>query len=309
MWQSDDGSLLVATTDFFTPIVDDARDFGRIAAANALSDIYAMGARPLFALNILAAPPDKTSQDAHAAHDMKTLTAQVMEVMEGGAAMCAEANTPIVGGHSIHTSEFVYGLAVIGRTTPEQLRRNDTARDGDALILSKPLGTGILSAAHRRGEGSDEAYAEMLHWMTKLNDVGAQLADLPSVNALTDVSGFGLLGHLNEMCQGAQLGVDLCADDVPIMHAASSMIDQGVLNKQLSGGAKHNLHNALIQDINALPVWRLNVLADPQTSGGLLVACEHDSAGEVVSLLRAAGFDSAATIGRFRCGNDIRIVG
>lgn len=290
VWRHDDGGLLVATNDFFTPLVDDARDFGRIAAANALSDIYAMGARPLFALNILAAPLDKTPPGV------------LTQIMEGGSSMCAEAQTPVAGGHSINVPSLIYGLAVVGCATPERLRRNHTARDGDALVLTKPLGTGILARALRDCD-DDEAYAEMLHWTTRLNDVGMRLATLDAVHALTDVSGFGLLGHLDEMCKGARLAADLRADDVPLMHALARFAD-----KTPGAGAQNNLRGLSLDGAEKIAAERLHALADPQTSGGLLVACEPSSMDAVVGEARATGFDRAACIGRFREGEGIRLL-
>ena len=291
VWRQDDGDLLVATTDFFTPVVDDAHDFGRIAAANALSDIYAMGARPLFALNILAAPLAKVPPDT------------LRQIMQGAATICAAAGAPIAGGHSIDLSELVYGLAVVGRVAPEHLRRNHTAQDGDALILGKPLGVGVITAALRRGARDDEACAEMLHWATMLNDVGARLATSPEVHALSDVTGFGLLGHLDEVCRGSNLGFELQTGAVPLMRALERFPVT-----QLGGGAQRNLRHLELDGADALDLGVLNALADPQTSGGLLVACSPAHADKALAELHAAGHDRAAVFGRFRPGSGLRLL-
>src|ERR1700693_1489240 len=203
VWQLDDETCIIATTDFFMPMVDDPFDFGRIAATNALSDVYAMGGRPIFALAILGMPINSMP------------TAMIREILRGGAAMAAEAGIPVAGGHSIDSPEPIYGLAVVGLVSTKALRRNSEARPGDALILTKPLGVGIYSAAIKKGALSDDGYREMLGFMTRLNVVGAELARMQDVHAMTDVTGFGLLGHGLEMARGAGVTVRLRVDGAP----------------------------------------------------------------------------------------------
>ncbi len=197
VWQLDDKTCIVATTDFFMPVVDDPHDFGRIAATNAISDIYAMGAKPIMALAILGMPLDKVPVEV------------VREILQGGASVCAAAGIPVAGGHSIDSPEPIYGLAVIGVCRPEQVRRNHTMRAGDALILTKAIGVGIYSAALKKGELGGDGYAEMIASTTLLNKVGAALADDPAVHAVTDITGFGLLGHALEMARGSKLSLVL----------------------------------------------------------------------------------------------------
>ena len=210
VWRLDDETCIVATTDFFMPMVDDPFDFGRIAATNALSDVYAMGGKPIFALAILGMPINSMP------------TAMIREILRGGAAMAAEAGIPVAGGHSIDSPEPIYGLAVVGLVSTKALRRNSEARPGDALILTKPLGVGIYSAAIKKDALSDEGYREMLGFMTRLNVVGAELARMNEVHAMTDVTGFGLLGHALEMARGAGVTVRLRLDEVPLLTEAES---------------------------------------------------------------------------------------
>ncbi|MFN3885235.1 MAG: selenide, water dikinase SelD, partial [Rhodocyclaceae bacterium] len=191
VYRFNDTQAVVATTDFFTPIVDDPFDFGRIAATNALSDVYAMGGRPIFALAVVGMPLDKLPEDT------------IRQILAGGESICAEAGIPIAGGHSIDLVEPVYGLVALGIVNPAHLKRNAGARAGDALILGKPLGIGILSAALKKGELSPQGYGEMIRWTTKLNVTGTRLAEMPGVHAVTDVTGFGLAGHLLEICRGS----------------------------------------------------------------------------------------------------------
>ena len=281
VWHCEDGNALVATTDFFTPIVDDPYDFGRIAAANALSDVYAMGALPLFALNILAMPMNKLSD------------ATVLDILRGGATICAEAGVPIAGGHSISLSEPVYGLAAFGRASSGNVRYNAAARPGDVLILGKPLGIGILAAAHQRGELDDEAYDEMCLWATRLNSVGADIALVSGTHAMTDVSGFGLLGHLGEMCKGAGLAARIDARQVPLMERAVGMAKRGIA----PGMAQRNLEAAAVTRDADIEAHLLSLFSDPQTNGGLLIACAPEACEEVIRLFHEKGFDRAAVIG------------
>lgn len=287
VWHCDDNSALVATTDFFTPIVDDPYDFGRIAAANALSDIYAMGAQPLFALNILGMPVDKVSEET------------IAQVLHGGAATCKDAGIPIAGGHSIRLSEPVYGLMAVGRAAPSAICYNNAAQAGDVLILGKPLGIGVLASAHQRGELDEAGYTELRLWATRLNNVGTDIAAIPGVHAMTDVSGFGLSGHLSEMCKGANLAAHINTRRIPLMEKAVEMAKKGIV----PGAVQRNQEAALTIKApdDTAPSWSA-LFSDPQTNGGLLVACSTNGQDEVLRLFHTAGFDRAAVIGEFRKG-------
>ncbi|HEX4112644.1 MAG TPA: selenide, water dikinase SelD [Stellaceae bacterium] len=288
VYRLNERQAVVATTDFFLPIVDDPFAFGRIAAANALSDVYAMGGTPILALAILGMPVDKLPVE----------TAQ--QILAGGASICAEANIPIAGGHSIDSPEPIYGLAAIGLVDPARVLRNSTARAGDALILTKPLGIGIYSAALKRGELDDAHYAEMLASTTQLNAVGAELPDIGGVHAVTDVTGFALLGHGLEMCRGAGLSLHLDFLRLPIFAGALKLAQSGIG----TGAAKRNWasygHEVTLAD--SMPAWQRDLLCDPQTCGGLLIACAPEAAEAVLDRVRARGFDRACAIGRFAAG-------
>ncbi len=280
---------LVATTDFFMPIVDDPFDFGRIAAANALSDVYAMGARPIMALAICGMPVGRLSADAIAA------------ILAGGQSVCTEAGVPIAGGHSIDSPEPIYGLVALGLVHPDRIKRNDRARAGDELILGKALGVGILSAALKKGELAAKAYAQMIETTTRLNTPGLALAEMDSVHALTDVTGFGLLGHLLEICKGSGVRAELRMADVPILSAAQHVAQAGYVT-----GASARNWSSVGADVDVpgeLPQWQRNLLTDPQTSGGLLVACSPESAQAVLEVFRRAGFAQAAAIGALSVGS------
>src|SRR5437868_12168743 len=203
VYRLNDTQALVATTDFFTPIVDDPHDFGRIAATNAISDIYAMGGKPILALALVGMPLEKLPVSV------------IRRILEGGESVCAQAGIPIAGGHSIDTLEPIYGLVALGLVHPDRVKRNSSAKAGDALVLGKPLGIGILSAALKKGKLSAAGYAEMIKWTTKLNTPGQELADKPDVHALTDITGFGLAGHLLEVCRGARLAAEVKFDALP----------------------------------------------------------------------------------------------
>ena len=282
VYRLDDERALVATVDFFTPIVDDPYDYGRIAAANALSDVYAMGGRPLFAVAIAAFPEDL---------DASIVTA----VFRGGADLCAQAGITIVGGHTIKDAEPKYGLSVTGIVHPRELIRNDTGRVGDALVLTKPLGTGILVTARRDDEISDEDLAPAIESMLTLNAKGSEIAREFAAHAMTDVTGFGLLGHLQEMI-GSRLGASIDAGTVPLFAKALSLAERDVV----PGGTRANLRNARAAGARfgaGLPRALATVLCDAQTSGGLLVAVAADRADTFVEKLRGSGIDHARTIG------------
>lgn len=288
VYRLNDQQALVATTDFFMPIVDDPFEFGRIAATNALSDIYAMGGTPIMALAIVGMPINKLPVET------------IQRIIAGGEAVCAAAGIPIAGGHSIDSPEPIYGLVGLGLVHPDQVKRNDSAAAGDALILAKPIGVGILSAALKKGKLSVEGYAAMIQATTQLNKPGIQLAIMPGVHALTDVTGFGLLGHLLEMCRGATLTATLNYAAIPMLPLASDLAQQGYI----TGASDRNWQS--YQGDVLLPAgmadWQRSLLADPQTSGGLLVACSASSTDEILTLFRESGFASASVIGSLRAG-------
>ncbi len=288
VWQLDDETCVIATTDFFMPMVDDPFDFGRIAATNALSDVYAMGGKPIMALAILGMPIDKIS------------TEMVREILKGGAAVCATAGIPIAGGHSIDCPEPVYGLAVIGICKPGEVRRNADVKAGDALILTKPVGVGIYSAAIKQNALPPAGYPEMIATTTLLNKVGTALARDKDVHAITDVTGFGILGHSLEMARGSKLSITINAKDIPLLTEAASLSQQGfVTGASHRNWASYGKHVALPA---GLPDWQRHLLSDPQTSGGLLVAVTPGRANEIVQTIRAAGYPAAQVIGHAEQG-------
>jgi selenide,water dikinase len=291
VWQLDDGTCVIATTDFFMPVVDDPYDFGRIAATNAISDVYAMGGNPIMALAILGMPLDKVSTDV------------VREILRGGSAVCTAAGIPIAGGHSIDAPEPIYGLAVIGICRAQDVRRNSQAQAGDVLILTKPLGVGIYSAALKKGVLAPEGYSEMIAATTLLNRVGAELAKDPAVHAMTDVTGFGLLGHALEIARGSKLSLIVCANDLPLFADAAKLAQQGLVTGA-SGRNWASYGEAVILP-PAFPEWRRQLLTDPQTSGGLLVACAPDRAAAIVEIIRGRGYSAARRIGRVAAGESI----
>jgi selenide,water dikinase len=295
VWQLDKDTCIIATTDFFMPMVDDPFDFGRIAATNAISDVYAMGGRPIMALAILGMPIDKLPTDT------------VREILKGGAAVCAAAGIPVAGGHSIDCPEPVYGLAVIGTCRPEHIRRNSGVQAGDALILTKPVGVGIYSAAIKKGALSPQRYAEMIGTTTRLNRVGAELAQNADVHALTDVTGFGVLGHALEMARGSGLAIDIRAVEVPLLSGAAALAQEGFVT-----GASHrnwSSYGAQVELPPGLPDWQRHLLTDPQTSGGLLVACAPERADATARFISDAGHPGVRIIGQAGRGSPgLRIV-
>jgi selenide,water dikinase len=284
---------LVATTDFFTPIVDDPFDFGRIAATNALSDVYAMGGKPIMALAILGMPLGRID------------TATVQRILAGGAAVCEAAGIPVAGGHSIDCAEPIYGLVALGTVHPGRVLRNSGARDGDMLILTKALGIGIFSAALKQGRLGEAAYTLMLHSTTQLNDVGTDLAGMDGVHAVTDVTGFGLLGHALEMCRGCGLGARIRIRDVPVLEGAAALAEAGFV----TGASGRNWASCAAEVSLPADVSDVSraLLCDPQTSGGLLIAVAADHASAVLSLVQARGFGRAAVIGSMISG-DVKAV-
>ncbi|MFA7432465.1 MAG: selenide, water dikinase SelD [Gemmobacter sp.] len=288
VWQVDDDTCIIATTDFFMPMVDDPHDFGRIAATNAISDVYAMGGKPVMALAILGMPLDKLPVEA------------VREILAGGRAVCEAAGIPVAGGHSIDAPEPIYGLAVIGLCRPEQVRRNREARAGDVLILTKGIGVGIYSAAFKKRALDAAGYDEMVGSMTLLNRIGPELSQRPEVHAITDVTGFGLLGHGLEMARGAGLTVAIEAGAVPVLKQAAALAQAGFVT-----GASHRnwaSYGEAVALPTDMPDWQRHLLSDPQTSGGLLVACAAEAADGIAREIAAAGYPLARRIGRIEEG-------
>jgi selenide,water dikinase len=288
VYKLNDSQALVATTDFFTPIVDDPYDFGRIAATNAISDIYAMGGKPIFALAIVGMPLDKLPVSA------------IQKILEGGESVCAAAGIPIAGGHSIDTLEPIYGLVALGLVHPDKVKRNSGARAGDVLVLGKPLGVGILSAVLKKGKISDAGYRQMIEYTTRLNTPGEALSEMQEVHALTDVTGFGLAGHLLEICRGSKLAAEVRFDAVPMIAEALDWAKQGVATG--ASDRNWNGYGAQVQLPAGAPEWMRKLLSDPQTSGGLLVACAPRAEAAVLQAFRERGFAEAATIGRLAEG-------
>lgn len=289
VYQLNDEQALVATTDFFMPIVDDPFDFGRIAATNAISDVYAMGGTPIMALALVGMPINKLPLET------------IGQILEGGATICREAGIPIAGGHTIDSVEPIYGLVVMGLVHPSKVKKNSAARAGDVLVLGKPLGVGVLSAALKKGVLGEEGYAAMIANTTKLNKPGRLLADMPSVHAMTDVTGFGLLGHLLELARGAQLQAQLDMPAIPLLPGVLQLAHDGFFTG--ASGRNWDAYGKDVQlDASLTPAQRA-LLTDPQTSGGLLVACDPGSVDEVLALFAREGFADAAVVGRMETGS------
>jgi selenide,water dikinase len=288
VWRLNDRQALVATTDFFMPVVDDPFDFGRIAATNALSDVYAMGASPILALAIVGMPVGKLSPDT------------IGKILAGGASVCAAAGIPVAGGHSIDSVEPIYGLVALGLVHPDRVLTNRGGRPGDVLILTKALGVGVLSAAFKQERLDAAGYAAMIASTTQLNVLGRELPDIAGVHAVTDVTGFGLLGHALEMARGAGLAAEINADAPNLLAGVEALVQAGVR----TGASTRNWdsYGADIDAPAALPAWRRDLLTDPQTSGGLLIAAAPEAAEAVLALARDRGFDRAAVVGRLAAG-------
>jgi len=288
VYQLNDEQALIATTDFFMPIVDDPFDFGRIAATNAISDVYAMGGTPIMALALLAMPVDKLPLDV------------IGKIIQGGEAICAEAGIPIAGGHTIDSVEPIYGLVVMGLVHPSRIKRNATAKPGDKLILGKPLGVGVLSAALKKNALDASGYACLIANTTKLNKPGTNLAKRAGVHAMTDVTGFGLLGHLLELARGANIGARIDMSKIPLLPNVEQLAAQSYIT-----GASNRNWAAYGADVDLAaeitPVQRA-LLTDPQTSGGLLVACAPDEVEHVLHTFHTAGFAEACVIGEMTSG-------
>ena len=288
VYRLNDEQAIIATTDFFMPIVDDPYDFGRIAATNALSDVYAMGGKPILALALVGMPINVLPRDVIAA------------VLRGGEDVCTQAGIPVAGGHSIDSVEPIYGLAALGVVHPQRIKRNAGARAGDVLVLGKPLGVGVLSAALKKNQLDDAGYAEMIANTTRLNRPGTDLAALPGVHALTDVTGFGLLGHTLELARGAGLSAHLRYADLAWLTGVEAFADAGVITG--ASGRNWASYGESVGLSAGLPERARALLTDPQTSGGLLVSCAPESVDDVLAIFRADGFDRAVVIGEMRDG-------
>lgn len=288
VYQINAQQAIVATTDFFMPIVDDPRDFGRIAATNAISDIYAMGGTPLFALALVGMPVNVLPLET------------IGGILEGGAAVCRQAGIPIAGGHTIDSVEPIYGLVVIGIVNPEHLKRNSAARPGDRLILGKAVGVGVYSAALKKDKLLATDYETMLASTTQLNTPGPVLACLDGVHAVTDVTGFGVLGHLAEICKGSGVAAGLRFADVPLLPRAAELVEAGFM----TGASARNWasYGHLVRMAEGLGDNVRMLLTDPQTSGGLLVSCAPESVTEVLSIFLQQGFTHVSVIGEVVAG-------
>ncbi|WP_349743477.1 selenide, water dikinase SelD [Roseateles cavernae] len=288
VYQLNEEQALVATTDFFMPIVDDPFDFGRIAATNAISDVYAMGGRPILALALVGMP-------------IKVLSSETIgRILAGGQAVCAAAGIPIAGGHTIDSVEPIYGLVALGLVHPKRIKRNADARAGDLLVLGKPLGVGVLSAALKK-EGLDAAgYAQMIAFTTQLNTPGPDLAALDGVHAMTDVTGFGLAGHGLELARGAQARVVIDWPAVPLIAGARALAAQGFVTG--ASGRNWDSYGAQIELPTGFAAEDRALLSDPQTSGGLLVSCAPEALDAVLARFAAHGFGHAAVVGRVEAG-------
>jgi selenide,water dikinase len=287
VYQVNDEQAIVATTDFFMPVVDDPFDFGAIAATNAISDVYAMGGTPLFALAIVGMPIDKLPVET------------IRRILEGGESVCRKAGIPVAGGHSIDSVEPIYGLVAIGLVNPKHMKRNADAQPGDRLVLGKGLGVGVYSAALKKEALGTAEYRAMLDSATRLNTPGARLAAMPGVHALTDVTGFGLLGHLLEVCKGSRVRAKLHWADVPLLPQVRQLAEAGYV----TGASKRNWAGyGHLVELGAHGDIERALLTDPQTSGGLLVACEPGAVPDVLALFHAEGFERASVIGELHTG-------
>lgn len=294
VYRLNETQALVATTDFFMPIVDDPRDFGRIAATNALSDVYAMGASPVLALAVVGMPLGKLPEET------------IATILEGGASICREAGIPLAGGHSIDSGEPIYGLVALGIVHPERVKTNAGARPGDTLVLGKPLGVGILSAALKKDILSPEGYAQMRRWTTLLNRAGIDLGALNEVHAMTDVTGFGIAGHLLEMLDASKVGAVLRFGELPVIDEALRHLQDGVC----TGASQRNWDSYAdrVRTPTDFPDWKRKLLTDPQTSGGLLVACAPESVSRVLEVFARNGCTEAKVIGEITAGEAVLTV-
>jgi selenide,water dikinase len=288
VYQLNDEQALVATTDFFMPIVDDPYDFGRIAATNAISDVYAMGGKPIFALALVGMP-------------VKVLSPETIgRILAGGQAVCAAAGIPIAGGHTIDSVEPIYGLVALGLVHPKRVKRNADAKPGDLLVLGKPIGVGVLSAALKKDKLSAAGYAQMIECTTKLNTPGPDLAAIDGVHALTDVTGFGLAGHGLELARGAQATVVIDWARVPLLDGVRELAGQGLVTG--ASGRNWDSYGTQVRLPAGFAIEDQALLSDPQTSGGLLLSCAPTALDQVLACFASHGFAGAAIIGRIEAG-------
>ena len=287
-----DGNAIISTTDFFMPIVDDAFDFGRIASANAISDVYAMGGKPLMAVAILGWPIEKLS------------TALAQQVLEGARAICAKAGIPLAGGHTIDTVEPMFGLAVTGIIKKQNIKQNNSAKEGDLLFITKPIGLGILATAQKRNVLTEEHAKNMIAKMTQLNSFGEKLGTIPGVTAVTDVTGFGLLGHCVEMAEGANLSLELYYSRIPVIEGAKEYLAQKVVpDATYRNWNSYSTKTAFEKGVNVMEAFSL--LPDPQTNGGLLFSVNENSVEEIIEALKTNGYeDYIIPIGKFTEKNE-----
>jgi selenide,water dikinase len=283
VYQLNDEQALIATTDFFMPIVDDPFDFGRIAATNAISDVYAMGGTPIMALALVGMPIAVLS------------TETIGKILEGGQSVCRAAGIPIAGGHTIDSVEPIYGLVALGLVHPRRVRRNADAKVGDRLVLGKPLGVGVLSAALKKDALSADGYAQMIANTTQLNTPGPELAAIEGVHALTDVTGFGLAGHALEMARGSGHTVHIDMARVPLLPGVRELAAQGMVTG--ASGRNWAAYGSEVRLAESLQPVDRALITDPQTSGGLLVACAPASVPEVLAVFQRHGFGAVAEVG------------
>ncbi|OYY95253.1 MAG: selenide, water dikinase SelD [Hydrogenophilales bacterium 28-61-23] len=288
VWRLNETQAIVATTDFFMPIVDDPFEFGRIAATNAISDVYAMGGQPLFALALVGMPIDKLPHET------------IRAILSGGEAAARAAGIPIAGGHSIDSQEPIYGLVAIGVVDPRQIKKNNAGQPGDVLILGKGLGVGIYSAALKKDALPEDGYRAMIASTTQLNTPGTELGKLDGVHAMTDVTGFGLLGHGLELARGSNLTANIEFAKLPTLPGAAELAQAGFV----TGASARNWdsYGNGVELFDGCADWQKAILTDPQTSGGLLVACAAESVAEVMAVFRRHGFEHAVVIGGLRAG-------
>ncbi|MDI1339199.1 selenide, water dikinase SelD [Polaromonas sp.] len=294
VYQLNDEQALIATTDFFMPIVDDPYDFGRIAATNAISDVYAMGGTPIMALGLVGMPINVLP--------LETIGA----ILRGGQDVCRDAGIPIAGGHTIDSVEPIYGLVVMGLVHPSRVKKNSGARAGDVLILGKPLGVGILSAALKKETLDAQGYARMIAVTTQLNKPGIALAKMEGVHALTDITGFGLLGHGLELARGAKLKMELQMDSIPLLPGVLDLAGRGMVTGASGRNWAAYGHEVLLPA--GLGAAQQALLSDPQTSGGLLVSCTPEIADEVLACFHSQGFSDARVIGRMIEGSGVQVL-
>jgi len=287
VYDLENGMALISTTDFFMPIVDDAFDFGRIAAANSISDVYAMGGKPLLAIAVLGWPVEKLPVEL------------AQKIIDGGRTICNEAGIPLAGGHSIDSPEPIFGLAVTGIVNKEDLKKNNTAEEGDLIFLTKPLGVGILSTAQKRGLLKEEHLQMMIEQMTTINKIGESLGKIKGVTAMTDVTGFGLFGHLIEMAEGSGLSAEIYYDKIPVADGVKEYIGQRIFpDATTRNWSSYSDKIKFEKGVNVMEAFTL--LPDPQTNGGLLISVKESAKDEVIGLFKKEGLEKfIEPIGRF----------